>query len=85
MHKAKLKFSGTIVAVKVQYPNSLDIMLQASSCLCYLYCPQNWFQPTGVTLSEGADKVLTSIAYILLLVVSVDCNVAYRNHSALSL
>ncbi|KAL3146246.1 hypothetical protein ABBQ32_002949 [Trebouxia sp. C0010 RCD-2024] len=28
VHKAKLKFSGTIVAVKVQYPNSLDVMLQ---------------------------------------------------------
>ena len=33
VHKAKLKFSGTIVAVKVQYPDSLDIMLQASSCI----------------------------------------------------
>ena len=30
MHKAKLKYSGTIVAVKVQYPDSLAIMLQAS-------------------------------------------------------
>ena len=31
VHKAKLKYSGAIVAVKVQYPDSLDIMLQASS------------------------------------------------------
>ncbi|DBA82197.1 TPA: hypothetical protein ACH3X1_007180 [Trebouxia sp. C0004] len=28
VHKAKLKYSGTIVAVKVQYPDSLNVMLQ---------------------------------------------------------
>ena len=33
VHKAKLKFSGTIVAVKVQYPDSLNVMLQVSLCL----------------------------------------------------
>ncbi len=30
VHKAKLKYSGTIVAVKVQYPDSLNVMLQVS-------------------------------------------------------
>lgn len=30
VHKAKLKFSGTVVAVKVQYPDSLNVMLQVS-------------------------------------------------------
>ena len=31
VHKAKLKYSGTIVAVKVQYPDSLNVMLQVKT------------------------------------------------------
>lgn len=33
VHKAKLKGTGAVVAVKVQYPNSLNVMLTVSLLL----------------------------------------------------
>ena len=38
VHKAKLKGTGAVVAVKVQYPNSLNVMLTVSLCLPLLTC-----------------------------------------------
>ena len=42
VHKAKLKHSGTVVAVKVQYPDSLNIMLQARFMAVPLFSPQTF-------------------------------------------
>lgn len=64
VHKAKLKFSGTIVAVKVQYPNSLEVMLQASSFACYLHFPHvHLLTSMDFSLIDGAYTCLRLMAY----------------------